>query len=162
MPWCVLDRTAQEVEEQMSIWCRFLHHDGIGFFLDRYDRLESVPRLGLLVEIYRGWWHMKGGLLIGGLKKDSRLSCIRHFCGQTINMFKTCAPSESMPCNRCQTCRKVYFFEAVTFWKGTVSYRINTFWQGYRRKIITFIVFANYFISATCALHGRKVVTKIW
>ena len=51
---CVLDRTALEVEEQMSIWFRFLHHDDIGIFLDRYDRLESVPRLGLLVEIYRG------------------------------------------------------------------------------------------------------------
>ena len=51
---CVLDWSALEVEEQMSIWFRFLHHDGIGFFLDRYDRLESVPRLGLLVEIYRG------------------------------------------------------------------------------------------------------------
>ena len=62
-------------------------------------------------------------------------------------------------------CNQQQFYKKMSFWE--FAYRNQSYWEEHtlhntdRPQLKTYEVFASCFISTTCVLNGRKVMTQI-
>lgn len=149
------------------------------FYSHDIPKITPIPFRFIYIN---GWnWHMKsyGTCIWESIwvirRKTWRIRCMAKNISQTAtresrtsdwcdafwygHRCQAAAFTESIRADRCDAFRYGHRCQAAAATESIISNWCDAFRYGHRCQAATTIVFASHFISTTCMLNGRKVIT---